>query len=57
MRTEVGTEKATTTSPTSAPPQSLLTAPHAAKHLDEALLAVIHRRTLEQSVLPGVPFH
>jgi len=31
--------------------------PSAEKRLDAALLAVIRRRKLEQSVLPGVPFH
>jgi hypothetical protein len=35
----------------------MLRAPLAAKHLDAALLTVVRRRKLEQSVLPGVPFH
>ena len=35
----------------------LLRAPLAERHLDAALLAVVRRRKLEQSVLPGVPFH
>jgi hypothetical protein len=32
-------------------------APLAERHLDAALLVVVRRRKLEQSVLPGVPFH
>ena len=38
-------------------PVSLLRAPLAEKHLDAALLVVVRSRKLEQSVLPGVPFH
>jgi len=34
----------------------LLRAPLAERHLDAALLGVVRRRKLEQSVLPGVPF-
>jgi hypothetical protein len=55
---DAGTE--TAIRPSSAklvPPEPLLTARLAEKHLDAALLAVIQRRTLEQSILPGVPFH
>ena len=35
----------------------LLRAPLAERHLDAALLVVVRRRKLEQSILPGVPLH
>jgi hypothetical protein len=50
-------------SPADAPPATTplpppaYVAPPAEKHLDAALLAVVRARALEQSILPGVPFH
>jgi hypothetical protein len=35
----------------------LVQAPLVERHLGAALLAVIRRRELESSVLPGLPFH
>ena len=55
MTTAVSHPASTTGSTTLLPP--LLRSPLAEKHLDAALLAVVRRRKLDQSVLPGVPFH
>jgi hypothetical protein len=38
-------------------PRSRSTLRVAEKHLDAALLAVVRRRKLDLSILPGVPFH
>jgi hypothetical protein len=42
---------------TAVKPRSRSTLRVAEKHLDAALLAVVRRRKLDLSILPGVPFH
>jgi hypothetical protein len=55
---DAGTYPARTRGSTKQPqPVPLPRASLAEKHLDAALLAVVRRRGLEQSVLPGVPFN
>jgi hypothetical protein len=48
---------ATTTGSTKPRPPVGLQAPVAKTRLNAELLALVRRRKLEQSVLPGVPFH
>ena len=52
-----GSSPANASGSTALLPMPLPKAPLGEKHLDAALLAVVHRRKRELSVLPGVPFH
>jgi hypothetical protein len=52
-----GTSAASTTSSIKPLPPVVLRVTPAERHLNADLLAVVRRRKLEQSVLPGVPFH
>ena len=47
----------TSRAPVQLPPAPLPKVPAGEKHLDATLLAVVGRRRLETSVMPGVPFN
>ena len=56
-KVRLGSYPANASGSTALRPIPLPKAPLGEKHLDAALLAVVHRRKRELSILPGVPFH